>query len=476
MKKIIIPIGFLLMGAVKAQVSGTENYIQSKTYLDYSGTTPTKTSETVQYFDGLGRPKQVVNVKASPQGKDVVTHIEYDPFGRQIKDYLPIPQGGTLNGAIVPNPENNASSIYGGEKIYSEKRLESSPLNRIQEQVQVGNDWSTKPVKFEYAAVTAADEVKKFTTVTTWQNGATQSMPGENLLYTDGQLYKNTVIDEDGNKTIEFKNGKGQTIMVRKEDGSSTYYVYNEYNQLAFVIPPLASVSTSLDQATLDNLCYQYRYDGRGRLVEKKLPGKGWEYMVYDKQDRLILTRDPLMEAKGQWLFTKYDKYGRVAYTGILSGAGREQMQNQIGGLSIVEEQAVSGISKPGILLYYTNNFFPDFQSVLTINYYDTYPRDTRKFPSPSILGQPVIYHDTGVSTQGMPTASYVKNIEDDNWTKTYFYYDFRGRQVGSHSVNHLGGYTDTESQLDFSGAPKLTVTRHKRLDTDVERIITETF
>ncbi|RXM49590.1 hypothetical protein BOQ64_23045, partial [Chryseobacterium sp. CH25] len=92
MKKIIIPVGMLLISHLaNAQLTPTENYIQSKSYLDYNGSTASKTSETVQYFDGLGRPKQVVNVKASPQGKDVVTHIEYDPFGRQVKDYLPVP-------------------------------------------------------------------------------------------------------------------------------------------------------------------------------------------------------------------------------------------------------------------------------------------------------------------------------------------------------------------------------------------------
>ncbi len=85
-----------------------------------------KISETVQYFDGLGRPKQVVNVKASPGGKDVVTHIEYDQFGRQVKIIFP---------STIRNPERsyiyfplgNASSAYGSEKIYSEKILENSP-------------------------------------------------------------------------------------------------------------------------------------------------------------------------------------------------------------------------------------------------------------------------------------------------------------------------------------------------------------
>jgi hypothetical protein len=218
-----------------------------------------------------------VNVKASPLGRDVVTPIVYDNFGRQTRDYLPVPQSGTQNGAIYPQtsgmvnfPVSDATGIYTGEKIYSEKVLENSPLDRIQQQIQVGNDWNTKPVKFEYSAVSVNDQVRKFTTVTTWENGATKSVLGENWLY--GQsIYKNTVTDEDGNKTIEFKNGNGQLIMVRKEDGSSTYYVYNEYDQLAFVLPPLASMRGDIVPNTTkqDELCYQYRYDGRGRLVEK---------------------------------------------------------------------------------------------------------------------------------------------------------------------------------------------------------------
>ncbi|MET3037843.1 DUF6443 domain-containing protein, partial [Chryseobacterium sp. NRRL B-14859] len=299
MKKLIIPIGILLVaGDLKAQLTPlptTENYVQTKTYLDYNGTTVTKSSETVQYFDGLGRPKQVVGVKASPLGKDVVTHIEYDPFGRLTKDFLPVPQSGTQNGAIYTSPLNNASSVYGSEKIYSEKILENSPLDRIQQQIQVGNDWAGKPVKFEYDANIHEDYVRKYETTTTWVEGRTQTSVQLLQYFLPAQLYKNTVIDEDGNKTIEFKNGQGQTLLVRKvisaTENADTYYVYNEYNQLAFVIPPMASAPTVVPD-TMEKQYYQYRYDGRGRLVEKKLPGKDWEYMVYDKADRLIMSQD----------------------------------------------------------------------------------------------------------------------------------------------------------------------------------------
>ncbi|MBW7674751.1 DUF6443 domain-containing protein [Chryseobacterium chendengshani] len=484
MKKILIPISMLFVAGISyAQTTDTENYVQSKTYLEpvTTSSSTAKQIQAVQYFDGLGRPKQVVNVKASPLGKDVVTHIEYDQFGRQAKDYLPVPQSGTQYGGIYTSPLSNASTQYGSEKIYAEKILESSPLDRIQQQIQVGTAWANKPVQFGYN-VNIAGEVKKYTTTTAWENGATKSVLSDGGSYLQGQLYKNTVTDEDGNKTIEFKNGKGQAVLVRKvisaTENVDTYYIYDKYSQLAFVVPPLASAGT-VDLTALDNLCYQYRYDGDGRLVEKKLPGKGWEYMVYDKADRLIFTQDVVMRPSGKWLFTKYDKFGRTILTGIVSGTtDRLPMQNMIGNLIITENRDTGGFTKNGQLIEYSNAYFPYLETVYSVNYYDTYPTGSPALPT-QVLGQNVLPQDaqsSNVSTKSLPTASYVKNIEDDNWTKNYTWYDTKGRVIGSHSINHLGGYTKTESALDFAGVPQQAITRHKRLDSDAEKVITETF
>lgn len=494
MRKIIIPISALLItGTLQAQLTtlpNTENYIQSKTYLDYNGTTATKSLETVQYFDGLGRPKQIVNVKASPLGKDVVTPIEYDPFGRQVKDYLPVPQGSTLNGAITPNPLSNlSSSPYGNEKIYSEKVLENSPLDRILEQKQVGNDWNGKSVKFEYA-INIGNDAYKFVPTTVWENGATKTTLTVSAYDIAGMLYRNMVTDEDGNRTYEYRNGQGQTILVRKmisdTEYADTYYVYNEYNQLAFVLPPKA-INQSLTDDLLNTLCYQYRYDGMGRLVEKKIPGKGWEYMVYDKADRLVGTQDAELRAKGQWLYTKYDQFGRVAITGICTGGGRYEEQDIVNGYA---SNNVNRIDTPfferqGMNVYYNNpdTSYPNaskWVTLLSLHYHDSYPAYgfNPVFPS-TIQGEPVLTEaptSDGRSTKGLPVMSLVKNIEDDNWTKNYTYYDQKGRVIGGHSVNHLGGYTHTESKLDFAGVIKQTITKHKRLDSDTERVITETF
>ena len=349
-------------GLLHAQLTQSENYVYSKTHLSKPGDSIQKLPvESVTYIDGLGRPKQSIAIKASPTGKDLVSTVPYDGFGRQVDTWLPAPMA-SLSGGIQGGVQSAATTYYNDPNPFSHQVLESSPLDRIQQQIQPGNAWSAKPVTFDYNT-NSDTEVYKFITSTTWSNSATLSVlklaPATdtysfNNKYKANQLYKNVVEDEDGNTTTEFKNGEGQTILVRKNDGVNdvdTYYVYNEYNQLAFVIPPKAvaftlpalfPVKTNPAISTvLADLCYQYRYDGRGRLVEKKLPGKDWEYMVYDKQDRLVLTQDGKLRTTTNnfggrgWLFTKYDQWGRVVYTGFFSNtASRTSMQSApVGGI-----------------------------------------------------------------------------------------------------------------------------------------------
>ena len=472
MKKILVLLNLFVVGFTYAQtnLTTTENYIYEKNCLieDCS-----KKTESVQYFDGLGRAKQNIAVKATPSGKDVAIPIEYDAYGRQVKSYLPIPQSGTQNGALYANPLSNASSLYGNEKIYAEMVLESSPLGRPQEQRQVGNDWAGHPIQFSYSANNTADSVKIYKVTSSWIEGRTNGAPNLSGNYQENTLYKSAVTDEDGNVTTQFKNKKGQTILTRKKDGArnaDTYYVYNEYGHMVYTIPPLASIST-LTQTVLDNLCYQYRYDGWNRLVEKKLPGKGWEYMVYNKADQLILSQDTVLKGKGQWLFTKYDQFGRIIYTGITNNpASRTSMQNSINAnVNLYETRtATTGFVLNGLPVYYTKVSTPTGLNILlSVNYYDTYPSYSFNpvFPS-SIMGKVPLSDNSAanaVSTKSLPVMSLVKNIEDDNWTKNYTYYDSKGRVIGSHSINHLGGYSKTESELDFVGVPQKSNVYHVR-------------
>lgn len=509
MKKLLFLFATIAYCQIFAQLTNTENYIQSTTCLDADCI---KKAVTVEYLDGLGRAKQIVNVKASPTGKDVVTHVEYDGFGRQVKEFLPVPQSGTFNGGIVPNPLANATNpnIYGNERIFAEKKLENSPLDRLQEQTKVGNDWANKPIKYEYS-VNSQNEIRKYVTTTTFVENIMYSTlkvaddaGSANGFYKENMMYKNIVKDEDGNTTIEFLNGKGQLILSRKvlsaSQNADTYYVYNKYNFLAFIIPPKASeeikslsAGSQIPENVLNNLCYQYRPDGDGRIAEKKLPNKGWEYFVYDKADRLVLTQDAVLRTNNNnfatrgWIFTKYDNFGRVAYTGFFTNtASRASMQNALNSMTADnhEIRSTAPFNLNGMDVFYTKTAFPTgSMKLLSVNYYDTYPPYSFNPPFPTLVyGKNILTDDPSNpttinhSTKSLHVLTLLKNIEDDNWTKNYNYYDTKGRLASTYSINHLGGYTKVENDLDFTGIVKNKKTHHKRLNTDVEKVVTETF
>ena len=478
--------------------TASENYVYTKQYLSADGS---KKAETIQYFDGLGRPKQMISVKATPQGKDLVVPFEYDLLGRQSREILPVPMS-TTNLGIQSVSEATANSYYGVANAYTEKKMEASPLARIQEVANPGTAWAmnTGHTRKFVQDVNKEDQVKKYSVTNGW-NQKTTLLPIPTVsFYGDSQLGKSAVEDEDGNKTIEFTNSLGQTILVRKVLSANvfadTYYVYNDYGHLLYVISPEADKTISnngntVTQNILDNLCYQYRYDSKNRLVEKQLPGKGKEYMVYDLQGRLVAYQDANQRDDGKWLFTRYDKFGRTVYTGTFLNSGdrlQQQVNAEAKGLNN-EARTTASFTQNGKEFFYTNTAYPSGTiTVLSVNYYDTYPgtRFSNTLIQPnSILGQATLSVNTAFDVNGvksirsiksLPTASMVKNLEDDAWISTHIWYDTQTRAIGSHTINHLGGYTKTETELDFSGIPLQTKTLHKRLITDTEKIILETF
>ena len=79
MKNLLYTIAFVVPLFLAGQTP-SENYIKTTTYLAPSTgvITENDTLVTVTYFDGLGRAKQVVNVRAGGQGQDIVTPVVYD--------------------------------------------------------------------------------------------------------------------------------------------------------------------------------------------------------------------------------------------------------------------------------------------------------------------------------------------------------------------------------------------------------------
>lgn len=495
MKTYIFSLLCLLLAIASANaqtgLSDTENYIYSKECLD---STCVKSSETAKYYDGFGKLRQIIAIKGSPLGRDVVQPIVYDGSGKKTRTYLPIPQTGSTNGSIYAQsssltafPVNDANNFYANEKIYSEKTIESSPLNRVQQQVQMGNDWTSKPVILAYSSNSTSEQIRYFKTSTSWTNGVSVTTLIDAGFFQASQLFKNSVKDEDGNEKLTFKNTKDQIILERRGDPgnfSDTYYIYDKYDRLVYIVPPLASRETDISTNTtkLANLCYENRYDGKGRIAERKFPGKGWELIVYDKQNRPVAFQDAVLKTKGQWLYTKYDSFGRIAFTGISTGGERSAEQSNVDALGLNNVKRTPNIffNREGMDVFYDpNGTYPTggWIKLLSVQYYDSYPPYSFNPPFPvSILGQPVITEMQSVSTKGKATMKLVKNIEDDNWTKNYAYYDSKTRVIGTYSINHFGGYTKNELLLSFAGEKLKVNTIHLRKPGEVAISISERF
>ncbi|MEM6696805.1 MAG: RHS repeat-associated core domain-containing protein, partial [Bacteroidota bacterium] len=232
------------------------------------------------------------------------------------------------------------------------------------------------------------DAVRRFDVVHTDNNPLQISLLEATHFYPTGELYKTVTKDENwesnqthatDHTTEEFKNKSGQVLLKRTYDGTNTldtYYVYDDFGNLTYVLPPMASVQTTIDGNVLSTLCYQYIYDDRNRLVEKRIPAKAWEYIVYDKLDRPVLTQDVNLQLENKWLFTKYDALGRVVYTGKYTSTDtRTNLQASVSESALLYESRTPTANSIGdCTAFYSNNTFPSAGlEVLSINYYDNY-------------------------------------------------------------------------------------------------------
>jgi RHS repeat-associated protein len=516
MKKILsLLVLFPLMVMGQTQ---TENYIINTTYKDSTKTsiaTPTITqaSQNITYFDGLGRPIQQIAHQQSASGKDIVTPIEYDSIGRQPKEFLPYVPGTSASLDYKPTALVDVLnySQYSGQNPFSKKQLEASPLNRVMKQAAPGTDWalgSGHEIKLEYQTNTTTDVVKLFAVTVTWDatkglyDIPTSLSPTD---YLEFQLYKNITYDENtaasptesNGSTIEFKNKEGQVVLKRTYESGikhDTYYVYDQYSNLTFVIPPLVDATTTISNTIINDLCYQYKYDYRNRMVEKKLPGKGWEFIVYDKLDRPALTQDAnLRKTTNLWQFTKYDVFGRVAYTGIYPNVdpaknARAAMQNYFDtqnstSTKMYETRVPMAVGGGYSNISYTSNNFPKTSlTIYTVNYYDNYDfytfnKDGITLPATTSSGDTIINYNNAAGTQlltkGLLTGTKIRVLDSftttNYWITTATGYDAKSRPIYTVKSNkYLSTLDIAESKLDFVSKVDKAITRHSRGNTSI--------
>jgi len=443
--------------------SSDHNCILNRIFTDSSGSTY---QDKIDYYDGLGRLEQSI-IGYSHWDTDLITFQEYDSFGRISNQWLPASiqnnGGDYLSPAVI---KNRFDALYSDAFPYSKNIYENSPLNRVLEQYGAGQDWhnNNKSVVTTYNTNMSNSDVLN---CKLYQVGGSRQKPllNQNGNYTNGELYVTEVRDENGTMFYEFKDKQDRLVLTRNiidHTMYDTYYIYDDYSNLCFVLPPRVD-DEGYSQANLDKFTFQYRYDERNRCIAKKMPGSDWVYYIYDESDRPIFSQDGEQRRKEQWMFNVFDSFNRVVLTGLCKNIFDYLADplktvavkvTWMGDINVTKGYAMTGITLVNPV-------------VLSVNYYNNY----------SFLGKngiPVetdssVSYDTAAesegfgqrytaSAQGLLTGMLTARLDDSaipSYDYSVLYYDSYGRLIQTKSNNHLPGGIEKEYvAYNFVGQP----------------------
>lgn len=439
-----------------------------------------------EVYDGLGRPIQSIAMQTNDPTQDIVTQQEYDLLGRQYKQFIPAPSSDLSSYAkqdlLGPNYTssehyNYINSRYSTDKGFSESNFEESPLNRVIEQGMPGDAWSlgNHSRRTEYRFNASNDQVYKLTL-------ANNSLADVQDYYAPGQLRKTVSKDEDGNVSVSYTDGRNRLVM--KEDSvdastwTRTYYVYDTYGNISYVIQPNGSSrlasnffgNSELERIRfLDSVAFQYKYDGLNRMIEKRVPGSGWVYMVYDQWNRLVLTQDANQRQRDEWLFTSYDRLNRPVITGMLTDSrSRSQIQQDVAALDARYLTSNGDTANHG----YSSDAFPflnggsplTIDKILTVTYYDNYDfKQLNEYGGAfDYVSSNQVQHLTNQPDslgKGMPTASKTAILGTAQMLLSVNYYDQKGRMIQTVKSNLDSSFTRISTGYDFRGNPVTILT-----------------
>ena len=291
-------------------------------------------SEDLVYYDGLGRAKQKVSVRASgDMTKDLVKQVRPDHLGREWRSYLPFPATGSSGSYRSDAYTNQASWWYsqggcdqGSEYAYTTTLLEASVAGRSLTERLPGEDYHDTGHDTDYSYT--AGSLPKLSVSTSGSLSVDGTYAAQTLLCSSVQ-------DGDGRITLTYTDREGRTV-ADGPSGALTYYAYDTCGRLAWMISPEGVSHMSGNGPWAPNsdfaqkYCYVYLYDSRGRMVEKRLPGAEPQYFVYDNGDRPVFFQDGNMRADGnKWKATFYDGCGRMVREDLRNGDAFTRAQLQ---------------------------------------------------------------------------------------------------------------------------------------------------
>ena len=447
----VMAIIFAPPAILRAQTT-TANYVKTETMLSADGT---KKQTTIQYCDKKGRPSQLVADGIGLTGC-VRSYTEYDAWGRISKASLPMNAGSTLEYVENYDLMSESSNTYNGDE-YGWTEYKYDATGRETSALGPGFEWfdDERDIRHRFK-INDANSVHKYGIGT-----ADGSLSSPDTYYTKGELRSVAVYDEDWNCVETFTNRLGLPVLERRGNTSNytdTYFIHDELGRLRIVLSP-----NFQEDGDIATTAYTYKYDGRGRITEKTLPGCETTSYGYDSRDRLTTMQDATLRKQGLSRFYLYDGIGNICVQGTCTATSGDG-----GDWSVSFDKSQPGISGSGYISPYLNIITnPEIE---TVNYYGRYdfigtPLFNACPDKDALLDAGALNYGTQQVTadidtthiHGLLTGRAVK-LSDGSMRYSAMFYDYRGRLVRTNDVYSDGRTLSTVSNLSFTGKPECTM------------------
>ena len=442
---------------------GNANYVLSETILSSSASR--KTKEYI-FFDGLGRETLKATNAISNNGEFAYSYNEITGEQMVTRNWLPV-----TGNLAVANLGIDAIIQMSSAQYYDNYAFEDSEYDaagRLKRQHKAGQAWKTEPVMMNYVTNAANDVIKYSVT------SPDDPVLDDDGYYNAGTLRGERVVNEDGVTVTTFTDAFGRKILERRGTGNDTYFVYDGFGRLTFVL--MSDYPNSLD---LDTDAYQYRYDLNGNMLMKKLPGCAPIEYIYDPDDHCISVQDGELRKKGLYRFSLYDCLGRLAVQGLSSTKPDKNCRGTViyeCGADDIEntdyrmpegfhlKTPLGSVVLPPILdepELYCNSLNITIEAVEIVNYYDKYSfldgASGNAFLNMALA-------DTA-NAKGMQTGSIVLASNGERIAGIYSY-DQKGNMVESLTKGLCGSTERTENTYTYTdkvATSKATISRAGR-------------
>ena len=286
-----------------------------------------------EFYNGLGYLCQTISESASGDGKDLITPIEHDSMFRpDSKSYLPFPSNSgiwIIDSQATEKQSQWYSSNYHDSRPFAERSFERGSSRCPLTEQKPGNIYQTsnKKIHFLYSLNDSSDSVFTFRYD---YPASTSDHPSVACTgkYQEGTLSKTTAISEDNDTTQTFIDAAGRLVLERRlNDGirHDTYRIYDLRDSVVCVIQPIGSSGLyngkgmPFNGTFVQDSCFTWQYDGKGRMTESHTPGAGIKRFAYDLSGRMVYMDDSNLAELNKGKYYKYDKLNRITEEGVCS-------------------------------------------------------------------------------------------------------------------------------------------------------------